>query len=288
MITRDAALAYADAGLAIIPIAPGTKRPLVKWAEYRDQAPNISTLAAWTRRWPAASWACILGPASGGLAVLDFDAPASYAAWSERCPDLAQAAPTVATARGRHVYLQVAAPTARMANYAGEVKGRGGYVLLPPSLHPSGRRYTWLHGDLSRYVPRLDSLAEAGIVVAFSERPAAPPAWQPPARSRRPELLKPCAAAVLRGTTLEGQRNDTAWRLALHLRAEGWSHDAALHLLTPWAERSGTPARELAATVGSAYRPDRLPSHGCRSAELSPYCHPSCPLARYLEVRHAA
>lgn len=287
MLTQNAVLPYFDAGLALIPIVPGTKRPLVKWTEYQAQPPDIITLINWAQRWPGASWACILGPASGGLAVLDFDDLASYTAWRERYPDLAQAAPTVATARGRHVYVQVDTPTARMTNYEGEVKGRGGYVLLPPSLHPSGRRYAWLHGDLSRYIPRLESLAEAGITVALPERPAATRTWQPPTHSRQPDLLKPCAAAVLRGTTPEGRRNNTAWRLALHLRAEGWSRDAALRMMTTWAWRSGTPLRELAATVDSAYRPDRQPSHGCHSDELASYCDLRCPLARYLEVHHA-
>lgn len=274
--------AYIDAGLALIPLRPRDKQPLVKWRKFRERPPDRRLVGAWLRRWPRANWGVILGPVSGNLVALDFDDLSSYERWARDWPDLAQAAPTTATRRGRHVYLMTPGQrTARMTNFNGEVKGAGGYTLLPPSIHPSGARYCWLHGDVTRYVPRVGDLDEIGIELQQ------PSEWKLPAWNlrpgRTPRALKPCAAAVLTGATPEGQRNWTAWRLALHLRSEGWSEAAALYLMAPWAERSGTPAVELARTVGSAYRPDRLPGHGCRSPELSPFCDSTCTLARFLE-----
>ena len=51
------------------------------------------------------------------------------------------------TARGRHVYFKI--PGERVPNSASkiapgiDVRGDGGYVLAPPSIHPSGRAYAW-------------------------------------------------------------------------------------------------------------------------------------------------
>ena len=54
----------------------------------------------------------------------------------------------VITGRGRHCYFRIGEHGA-IKNSAGQiapgldVRGDGGYVLAPPSIHPSGRAYTW-------------------------------------------------------------------------------------------------------------------------------------------------
>lgn len=282
------ALDYHDAGLAVIPLWRKSKRPLVAWSEFQTTPPDRDTVTTWARRWPGCNWAVLLGPPSSGLVALDFDDAASYARWAAAWPDVAQAAPTAATARGSHVYLVGPAGqrTARMENYAGEVKGAGGYVLLPPSIHPSGAVYRWLHGDVARYVPDVDDLRQIGIEVNTPAVQHAPSGRAFPT-GRTPARLKACAAAVIGGATPTGKRNVTAWRLALHLRSEGWSEAAALFLLAPWWQRSavaGDGVRhdvELARTVASAYGDNRSPGHGCKSPELSPFCNDACPLARF-------
>lgn len=282
------ALNYHDAGLAVIPLAAKSKRPLVRWSEYQTNPPERDLVTDWAGRYRGCNWAVLLGPPSAGLIALDFDDAASYARWTAVWPDVAQAAPTVNTARGAHVYLVGPAGqrTASMENYAGEVKGAGGYVLLPPSIHPSGAVYRWRHGDLARYVPDVDDLRQIGIEVNTPAAQRAPNGRAFPT-NRAPARLKACAAAVIGGATPTGQRNVTAWRLALHLRSEGWSEAGALHILAGWWQRStvaGDAVRrdvELARTVGSAYAGHRTPGHGCNSPELSPYCNPACPLARF-------
>jgi hypothetical protein len=53
----------------------------------------------------------------------------------------------VITARGRHVYFKM--PAAPIRNSAGklapglDIRATGGYVLVPPSVHPTGRQYEW-------------------------------------------------------------------------------------------------------------------------------------------------
>lgn len=280
---RQVVLDYLAAGLSIIPCPRGSKRPAVDWQGYQSLAPERAVVEEWLRRWPVCNWAIVLGPVSGDLAVIDFDAGEDYERWALAWPDVAQLAPTVGTARGVHVYLILpGARSAKLAEFGGDLKGGGGYVLAPPSLHPEGVAYRWLQGDLAGYIPRIERLQDIGIAIRQDPPTAAPFAKGGAVRRWETDRLKPCAAQVLTSYTPEGARNVTAWRLALHLRSDGWSEAAAWQLMQPWAARSGCPHREVQKTVASAYQSNRQPGHGCRSAELSPFCAPSCPLAPYV------
>lgn len=279
---RQEVLVYVEAGLSVIPCPRGSKSPAIPWAQYQTAAPDRAQVVEWLRRWPVGNWAVILGPVSGDLAVIDFDAVDDYERWALAWPDMAQLAPTVRTARGVHLYFILpGARSAKLAEFGGDLKAGGGYVLAPPSLHPSGVLYRWERGHVSGFVPQIGSLDEIGIAILQDPPQAARFAAGRGWRRWETDRLKPCAGAVLTSTTGEGARNVTAWRLALHLRSEGWSEAAALELMGPWWARSGSGGRELTHTVASAYQSNRQPGHGCRSAELAPFCAPSCPLARY-------
>ncbi len=72
----------------------------------------------------------------------DFDDLAEYHRWAKVREDLAERLPTSITSGGRHVYFR--------GNFVGiqyiaggELRGKGGYAILPPSKHPEGRVYTW-------------------------------------------------------------------------------------------------------------------------------------------------
>lgn len=90
--------------------------------------------------------AVICGKVSGYLVVRDFDTADSHRRWAERFPELAEILPTVQTARGFHVYftgnLDRIVTVRGGEVHEGELRG-GGYVLLPPSKHPSGLTYRW-------------------------------------------------------------------------------------------------------------------------------------------------
>lgn len=52
--------------------------------------------------------------------------------------------PDVATARGRQFYL-LGQESGTVALGWGELRGRGSYVVAPPSIHPTGKFYVWLN-----------------------------------------------------------------------------------------------------------------------------------------------
>lgn len=96
-----------------------------------------------------------MGKVSGGLACRDFDNLKEYERWAVAHKDLARKLPTVETARGRHVYFEGHFNGIRHVLH-GELRGGGGYCLLPPSVHPEGQKYKWIIPINSKNLLTLD------------------------------------------------------------------------------------------------------------------------------------
>src|SRR5262245_21117873 len=101
---REAALAYLAAGFSVVPIAPGTKRPLAEWKVYQARRPTTVEVRTWYTTHPTAGVAVVCGAVSG-LAVIDFDPRnGDGAGLASRLPS----GPTVETGGGgRHHYLRL-------------------------------------------------------------------------------------------------------------------------------------------------------------------------------------
>jgi len=168
----DIALLYHQRGWSIIPIKAGTKEAACKrWKPFQSQRPDQKKLRRWFTRGDC-GLAVICGEVSGGLVCRDFDAMEGYERWKELYPDLAATLPTVATARGRHVYFRATEQTI-VKLVDGELRGNG-YCLLPPSRHPDGPQYRWLvplpDGDL----PLINDVREAGFLPDVTQKAQKP------------------------------------------------------------------------------------------------------------------
>lgn len=150
----DAALAYLDRHWCVVPVKRGQKAPAVRWKQYQDIRPDEKRIHQWFSNERYNALAVLLGPVSNHLACRDFDKADSYEGWSARNANFASHLPTVQTGRGYHVYF-------RNENCAltvladGELRGSGGVCLLPPSVHPTGKRYEWII-PLGNEVPLID------------------------------------------------------------------------------------------------------------------------------------
>jgi len=136
------ALQYHERGWCIIPILQGEKAAQIRWLKYQTKRPNVQQV----RKWFAGknrNIAVVLGAVSGGLVSRDFDTEQAYQQWVCEHRDLAGKLPTVKTARGYHVYFLAGIDSIKHFDN-GEIRGSGGYCLLPPSVHPSGAIYEWL------------------------------------------------------------------------------------------------------------------------------------------------
>ncbi len=106
--------------------------------------------------------AVILGRASGGLVCRDYDVLEAYNAWAALHPELAATLPTVATARGRHVYFR-SSHEKFIELEDGKIRSNGHYCLLPPSRHPDGPVYRWLNPLPNGPLPVVEDLDKAGF-----------------------------------------------------------------------------------------------------------------------------
>ncbi|HUT91382.1 MAG TPA: bifunctional DNA primase/polymerase [Thermoguttaceae bacterium] len=159
----EIARAYQRHGWSIIPIKAGTKRAACRsWKPYQQARPDDAKLKQWFSTTNGLGLAVICGEVSGDLVCRDFDTMEGYERWKELHPDLAATLPTVATARGRHVYFR-AAQRKIVTLKDGELRG-GGYCLLPPSRHPDGTEYRWLIPLPDGLLPYVDDVQAAGFL----------------------------------------------------------------------------------------------------------------------------
>lgn len=219
--TLNEAVRWAVAGVAAIPIRPREKQPARPWAEYQSRLPTYGELVTWFGDGSALNIAVVCG--WQGLAVLDFDSRDAWDSWLSWArvarPVLAEQVPgalQTVTARGRHLYALLAQPakTRPMPSLGIDVKAAGGYVLVPPSVHPSGAVYRYVDADAP--ILRCESLAD---LLPADALPAAPEPAAVLLPSIPAEPDDPWAAAE-QARDIE-QRRGVAWIKEQH-RIEHW------------------------------------------------------------------
>lgn len=143
--------AYAARAWSVVPMQPRGKRPLVAWREFQQRLAREDEIAHWFARWPEANVGIVTGRISG--IVVDVDARHGgqvRLSAAELRHGLLEATPEVAAGGGgRHLYYTHPGVTmaARVAVLPGiDLRGDGGCVVAPPSVHPWGRRYAWVAG----------------------------------------------------------------------------------------------------------------------------------------------
>jgi len=141
--TLSQALAYArDRGWRIFPVNSEEKEPLIKkWPEKATTDPEL--IAYWFRKFPGAGVAIATGPRSQ-LCVIDCDSEEAEAAFRALgpVPDTL----TSETGRGIHLLFSTVTPLPNSASILApnvDVRCRGGHIIAPPSVHASGKVYTW-------------------------------------------------------------------------------------------------------------------------------------------------
>src|SRR5262245_1504652 len=142
-----AAMALAQGGLAVFPCRQRSKLPATARG-FLDASKDPEIVQLWWRSNPNYNIAIATGAVSN-IFVADIDGLDAEAELRKLEAEHGALPPSVEaiTARGRHVYFKmpntdVRNSTSRVAPGI-DIRGIGGYVLAPPSIHPSGRRYAW-------------------------------------------------------------------------------------------------------------------------------------------------
>ena len=110
----------------------------------KDATTDEAVIRSSWGRWPDANVGIATGQESGVI-VVDLDGPVGEQALAELLGEL-PVTPTAITGKGRHLFF--ACPDADVGNRVRllpgvDIRGEGGYVVVPPSIHHSGRRYRW-------------------------------------------------------------------------------------------------------------------------------------------------
>lgn len=278
----DAALGYAARGWAVLPIEPRGQRPLGALAPHglKDATCDPDVIRSWWARHARAN----VGLATGSsFDVLDIDGEAGRDALDRRRPPGAGGTPTVdgptaSTGKGWHCYVSATGLGNRAALIPGvDWRGKGGYVVAPPSVHSSGRRYAWLEGwgpddvELRSPPPWLLELLTAsriGVGSATATTAAIPDGTRLGQRDRaygRAALDREVGRLTLAS---EGSRNDqlnrSAFALGQLVASRHLQVDDVINALMTAAARCGLAVQEAEATIRSGIlagldRPRRRP-----------------------------
>lgn len=140
----EAALGYASRGWRVVPL--GGKIPLIKeWTA--NASTDIDTIAAWFHEFPEANVGIATGEKSG-VFVLDVDGEKGEESLVDLETTFGKLPQTyeVETSRGRHLYFAQPAGVRTKSQASGEigskldVRGDGGQVVAPPSVHPETKK----------------------------------------------------------------------------------------------------------------------------------------------------
>jgi hypothetical protein len=128
-------------GWSIFPLKPRSKVPAVRWEPYQHRLATLEELEQWFTT-PGYN----IGVATGALSkvfVIDADTPEAVT-WA--MTNLPPCGLRVRTSKGMHFYYDYPVDRA-VRNKARiregvDVRGEGGFIVAPGSVHPSGHIYT--------------------------------------------------------------------------------------------------------------------------------------------------
>lgn len=179
----EAALDYAGRGWRVFPLhgivngrctcgrpecsSPG-KHPLVSRGLH-EATTDAGVVGEWWRQWRSANIGVATG-AGSGVVVVDVDLPAALASLGPLA-DLRLPPTLTGLTGGGGIHLVFSSNDEVLGNSAGrlpgldvglpgvDLRGNGGYIVVPPSAHQRGARYEWLDPDVVP-VPAPDWLKE--------------------------------------------------------------------------------------------------------------------------------
>lgn len=223
------AINYAMAGYKVLPLKARSKIP------YLPGGVNLATndvelIKHWWENAPEAN----IGLATGQKTpfwVLDIDGPEGEANFKElelTHGSFLQTLQVRTGGGGRHLYFAIPPNTCIKNSVSSiapkiDVRGNGGYVVAPPSLHESGERYVFVPNTTNQF-----SYAPEWLLRLASNKSTTQ-------TTGTTEWLK-----LLKGVN-EGERNNTLARIAGKLLQANMSPEMALELCIAWNSSRCSP-----------------------------------------------
>lgn len=255
------ALAYLKRGFSVIPVprpdaTHDGKVPAIAWRDYQTRRPTEAELRAWFR---TEQNIAILTGAISDLVAVDLDSREALRWWARHRPYTPW---QTQTSRGFHVFYRHPGPRVpnraklqtRDGQMAIDVRGDGGFVIAPGSLHASGTTYReagdWSvpRASVPRFWPGWIARPQAAAQAPHS-RPAVRPSGDLSERARR------YLAAVPQPEIGAGSDAATLYAACRLVRGFGLDSADAEALLWEWAGgRPGWTREWIAQKVKHAVR----------------------------------
>jgi hypothetical protein len=154
---------YYKLGLNVIPVTKQKEAVIKQWSKYTTERISENLISKWERKIADEDLNIAIITKFNGLIVYDCDSEELYNLFKEKFKEVFGKDPeeitwVCKTGKGYHIYLKVC-NTHRLktnkviliveeGNKKVELRRQfGGYVVTPPSIHPSGVEYTWVHND---------------------------------------------------------------------------------------------------------------------------------------------
>ncbi|MCJ7833851.1 bifunctional DNA primase/polymerase [Cuneatibacter sp. NSJ-177] len=212
---KEQALYYASLGLAVFPLKPKSKFPATENG-FHSATTDREEISRWWDKHPDYNIGIATGSISGGVFVIDLDIDEDKGLngyevlkeWQREHGDLPETWMAITGRGGYHLfYKDNSTVRSKVGIYEGvDIRGDGGYVVAPPSVHPNGRSYEW------EIAPEDMPLTSAnGKVLDFIL----------PMPEKEQTFTTP-------ETIAEGERNKTLFTQACSMRARGDAEEAIL------------------------------------------------------------
>ena len=216
----DAAIEYAKQGFAVFPLKPRNKTP-IQGGGFKNATTDIPTIERWWNKTPNANIGIATGQMSGGIVVIDLDIDDdkgingydSLRDWQRMNGDLPDTADSITGRGGYHLFFRTSEKVkCRTGILEGvDVRGDGGYVVAPPSIHYNGNQYMW------ECPPDETPIAKADKTVFMLLNEGSP----------KPDMNGQPLGSIPDKLS-EGTRNDTLFKIACSFQGRGISDGAVL------------------------------------------------------------
>jgi Bifunctional DNA primase/polymerase, N-terminal/Protein of unknown function (DUF3987) len=209
---------------------------------FKDATTDPKTITEWWTKWPSANIGLATGAVSG-IVVVDIDNPEAKEELKKILPSDYDIGAVTRSATGRGWHLVYAHPGVEVKNRTGilpkvDVRGDGGYIIVEPSTHISGKQYKW-------QVPPVGELRKLPVelykLITFSNVGNGHAKFD--------------SSVVWEGIP-DGQRDDELFRYACQLRSFNAPRDVTEELLVAAATRCKPPfpTDEALAKVAQAWK----------------------------------
>jgi hypothetical protein len=147
MTVYEMAQDYIRRGWSVIPIKPRDKRPMIPWKEFQTRYATPDELTEWFEE--TENGVGIVTGKLSNLTIVDCDSEEAIHFFEDESHRLGQNGADltygVKTPHGRHYYYRFVEGSSNFQakkEWPGvDLRSEGGYVVAPPSIHPSGKPY---------------------------------------------------------------------------------------------------------------------------------------------------